>query len=120
MLEDLAVKGYVEARAYDGILAYGLRDKDHSEILQPSEQKPNQPLSDSTEESPDDALDESLSERELEVLRLLASGRSNKEIAGDLFLALGTVKNHTSNAYRKLGAANRADALARARRLGLL
>lgn len=120
MLEDLAVKGYVEARAYDGVLAYALRDKDHSEISQPSEQKTGKSLSDSPEESPDDALDESLSERELEVLRLLASGRSNKEIAGDLFLALGTVKNHTSNAYRKLGAANRAEAVARARRLGLL
>ncbi len=120
MLEDLAVKGHVEARAYDGVLAYGLRDNDHPEMPQPSDEKTGRSLSGSPEEAPDDALDEPLSERELEVLRLLASGRSNKEIAGDLFLALGTVKNHTSNAYRKLGAANRADALARARRLGLL
>lgn len=120
MLEDLAVKGYVEARAHDGVLAYGLRDNDHPEMPRPSEQKTGRSLPGSPEESPDDALDEPLSERELEVLRLLASGRSNKEIAGDLFLALGTVKNHTSNAYRKLGAANRADALARARRLNLL
>ena len=120
MLEDLAVKGYVEARAYDGVLAYGLRDEDHSEMLQPSGQRTSWTMADSTEEAPDGALDELLSERELEVLRLLASGRSNKEIAGDLFLALGTVKNHISNAYRKLGASNRADALARARRLNLL
>ena len=120
MLEDLAVKGYVEARAYDGVLAYGLRDNDHPEMPQSSEQTTHQSLTDSLEEPLDDALDEALSERELQVLRLLASGRSNKEIAGDLFLALGTIKNHTSNAYRKLGAANRADALARARRLRLL
>ena len=120
MLEDLAIKGHVQARAYDGVLAYGLRDNDHPEIPQPSDQSTSKSLTESLEESPDNALDEFLSERELEVLRLLASGRSNKEIAGDLFLALGTVKNHTSNAYRKLGAANRADALARARRLGLL
>ena len=120
MLEDLAVKGYVQARAYDGVLAYILRDNDYPGMLHPSKQQTIQSLSDSAEESPDDALDEFLSERELEVLRLLASGRSNKEIAGDLFLALGTVKNHTSNAYRKLGAKNRADALARARRLNLL
>ena len=120
MLEDLAVKGYVEARAHDGVLAYGLRDNDHPEMPRPSDEKAGRSLSDPPEEAPGDAPDGSLSERELEVLRLLASGRTNKEIAGDLFLALGTVKNHTSNAYRKLGAANRADALARARRLGLL
>lgn len=98
MLEDLAVKGYVDARAYNGVLAYGLRDNDHPEMPRPSEQKVSKSPSDSPGEAPDDALDEPLSERELEVLRLLASGRSNKEIAGDLFLALGTVKNHTSNA----------------------
>lgn len=130
MLEDLAGKGHVEARSYDGVLAYCLRGKDRletqvltsgspeesSEIPRSFGQEPARSLSDPPGASPDVLL----SERELEVLRLLASGRSNKEIAGDLFLALGTVKNHTSNAYRKLGAANRADALARARRLGLL
>ena len=120
MLEDLAVKGYVQARAYDGVLAYVLRDNDHREPPRLSEQKTSQSPSGSPEEALGEPLNEMLSERELEVLRLLASGRSNKEIAGDLFLALGTVKNHTSNAYRKLGAANRADALVRARRLGLL
>ena len=65
-------------------------------------------------------LAEPLSERELEVLTLLASGRSNKEIAGDLFVAVGTVKTHTNNIYRKLGTKNRAEALARARSLKLL
>ncbi len=61
-----------------------------------------------------------MSERELEVLALLATGRTNAEIARDLFVAMGTVKSHTSNIYRKLGAKNRADALARSRELQLL
>jgi ATP/maltotriose-dependent transcriptional regulator MalT len=56
----------------------------------------------------------------MEVLTLLASGRSNKEIARDLFVAVGTVKTHTNNIYRKLGTKNRAEALARARSLKLL
>jgi DNA-binding NarL/FixJ family response regulator len=70
--------------------------------------------------APTGRLDEPLSERELEVLALLASGRTNAEIAGDLFVALGTVKSHVNNIYRKLGAANRAEAAARARELNLL
>ena len=70
--------------------------------------------------APTGRLDEPLSERELEVLALLASGRTNAEIAGDLFVALGTVKSHINNIYRKLGAANRAEAAARARELNLL
>jgi len=61
-----------------------------------------------------------LSERELEVLNLLASGRTNAEVAGDLFVSVGTIKSHTGNIYRKLGASNRAEALARARELELL
>ena len=65
-------------------------------------------------------LVESLSERELEVLTLLASGRPNKEVARDLFVSVGTVKTHTNNIYRKLGVHNRAEALAKARRLKLI
>ena len=65
-------------------------------------------------------LDDPLSERELEVLALLASGRTNSEVASDLFVSVGTVKSHTGNIYRKLAAHNRAEALARARELGLL
>jgi DNA-binding CsgD family transcriptional regulator len=65
-------------------------------------------------------LDDPLSERELEVLALVASGRTNAEIARDLFVAMGTVKSHTGNIYRKLGARNRAEALGRARELKLL
>jgi DNA-binding NarL/FixJ family response regulator len=60
-----------------------------------------------------------LSERELEVLRLLASGFTNKEIAEQLFLSPDTVKTHLSNAYRKLGVSDRAHAVAVALRKGL-
>ncbi|MEV6447600.1 response regulator transcription factor [Amycolatopsis sp. NPDC051716] len=61
-----------------------------------------------------------LSERELDVLRLLAGGRSNREIAAALFLAEGTVKNHVTNVLGKLGARDRTQAALRARDLGLL
>jgi DNA-binding NarL/FixJ family response regulator len=61
-----------------------------------------------------------LSERELGVLRLLADGRSNREIAAELFLAEGTVKNHVTNVLAKLGARDRTQAALRARALGLL
>ena len=65
-------------------------------------------------------LADPLSERELEVLRLLANGRSNREIAGALFLAEGTVKNHVTNVLAKLGARDRTQAALRARALDLL
>jgi ATP/maltotriose-dependent transcriptional regulator MalT len=65
-------------------------------------------------------LDDPLSEREREVLALLASGRTTSEAARDLFVSVGTIKSHTANIYRKLDARNRAEAIARARELGLL
>ncbi len=61
-----------------------------------------------------------LSERELDVLRLLAEGSSNREIASALFLAEGTVKNHVTNVLGKLGARDRTQAALRARALGLI
>ncbi len=60
-----------------------------------------------------------LSDRELEIIALIAEGATNREIAGVLFLSPHTVKEHTSALYRKLGARNRADAVQRAQRLGL-
>ncbi|MBC8506839.1 MAG: response regulator transcription factor [Anaerolineales bacterium] len=65
-------------------------------------------------------LPESLSEREIEILKLLAQGLSNKEIAKQLFLAEGTVKNYVSNVLSKLGVTDRTQAALRARELGLL
>ena len=61
-----------------------------------------------------------LSERELDVVRLLADGRSNREIAGSLFLAEGTVKNLVTGVLSKLQVRDRTQAALRARELGLL
>lgn len=61
-----------------------------------------------------------LTPRELEVLRLLASGYANREIAGALHLAEGTVKNHVSHVLMKLGVRDRTRAVMRALHLGLL
>ncbi|MGI5244357.1 response regulator [Dactylosporangium sp. CA-139066] len=60
-----------------------------------------------------------LSDRELDVLRLVADGRTNREIAAELFLAEGTVKNHVTNVLAKLNARDRTQAALRARALGL-
>ena len=60
-----------------------------------------------------------LSEREREVLDLIAAGSTNREIAEQLFLSPHTVKEHTSAVYRKLQARNRAEAVQRAQRIGL-
>jgi LuxR family maltose regulon positive regulatory protein len=67
-----------------------------------------------------DMLLEPLSDRELEVLRLLAAGLSNSQIAERLVVAVGTIKTHIHNIYGKLGAQNRAQAVTRATELHLL
>lgn len=66
------------------------------------------------------ALPDPLSQREIEVLRLMAEGRSNHEIAASLVIALSTVKSHINNIFSKLGVASRTQAVARGRRLGLI
>jgi LuxR family maltose regulon positive regulatory protein len=70
--------------------------------------------------SPGQALVEPLSKRELEVLQHIALGRTNQEIAEQLIVSPGTVKAHTASIYRKLDVANRTEAAARARQLGIL
>jgi ATP/maltotriose-dependent transcriptional regulator MalT len=65
-------------------------------------------------------LVEPLTERELAVLRLIAAGRSNREIAEELFLTVNTVRSYSHQLYGKLGVGSRTQALARARELGLL
>jgi DNA-binding NarL/FixJ family response regulator len=65
-------------------------------------------------------LAEPLSQRELEVLALLAEGLSNQEIAGRLYIAPGTVKNHVSNILSKLNARDRTQAILQAQQFGLL
>jgi DNA-binding NarL/FixJ family response regulator len=65
-------------------------------------------------------LVEPLSDRELEILRLIAEGSSNKEIANTLVIAEGTVKNHITNILGKLGVSGRLQAVNKAKELGLL
>jgi LuxR family maltose regulon positive regulatory protein len=69
---------------------------------------------------PTSELVEPLSEREIEVLQLIAEGLTNQEVASRLYLAPSTVKVHTRNIYGKLGAHHRADAVAKARAFGIL
>lgn len=68
----------------------------------------------------DHVLVQELTERELEILRLVAAGYTNREIAEALFLAEGTVKNHISTVLAKLGVKDRTRAVLRALHLGLL
>jgi DNA-binding CsgD family transcriptional regulator len=116
MLDELARKGHLRPRAEGGVIAYALREWDQvqGKVSAPAEQGHRVPRRLGAQR------DDPLSEREHEVLNLLASGRTNSEIARDLFISVGTVKSHTGNIYRKLEAKNRAEALARARELELL
>ena len=63
---------------------------------------------------------EPLSLRELEVLALIAQGLSNRQIADELIISIGTVKAHSSNIYGKLGVRSRTQAITAARTLGIL
>ena len=65
-------------------------------------------------------LAEQLTARELEILALLAAGTPNPWIAAELVVSLDTVKKHVSHLLGKLGAANRTEAVTRARQLGLI
>jgi LuxR family maltose regulon positive regulatory protein len=70
--------------------------------------------------APSPPLIEPLTERELELLRLVAAGYSNKQIAQELFLAVGTVKKHLNNIFGKLEVGSRTQAIIRAQELDLL
>jgi len=67
-----------------------------------------------------EGLMDPISERELEVLYLIAAGLSNQEIADKLFISLNTVKTHTKNINSKLNVNSRTKAITRAKELGLL
>lgn len=69
---------------------------------------------------PDHGLVDPLSEREIEVLQLIAAGHTNAVIADQLYVVVGTVKAHTHNIYSKLGVRNRTQAVNRGRELGLV
>ena len=65
-------------------------------------------------------LEDPLSERERQVLGLLAAGKTNREVAAELYVAEGTVKAHVAGIYRKLGVHSRAEAVSRAADLRLI
>ncbi|MCA9957634.1 MAG: response regulator transcription factor, partial [Anaerolineales bacterium] len=65
-------------------------------------------------------LNEPLSERELEILQILATGASNREIANELFITEGTVKNHVTNILGKLGVRDRTQAALKAKESGII
>ena len=122
MLDSLASKGYLELRTEKGDLAYAPSGPSGKEL--PGKGSASSSGAEDGEAPgrlvAQEQLEGPLSERELEVLSILASGKTNSEAARDLFVSVGTVKSHTGNIYRKLGARNRADALNRARSLGLI
>jgi LuxR family maltose regulon positive regulatory protein len=104
---------------YIGMLlaTYGAEKRQLQAAASPSSSLPASPF---TAVSPAQPLLESLSHRELEVLRLIAQGRSNQEISEQLFLAESTVKGHNRSIFSKLQVQRRTQAVARARELGLL
>lgn len=117
ILEALTRKGHLEARVRDGSILYALRERDRLSPAGPTAG----PVADTSPAAEDpQPLAEPLSGRELEVLGLMALGRTNAEISRELYVAVGTVKAHANNIYRKLDANNRSGAVSKARKLGLL
>nr|WP_141504830.1 LuxR C-terminal-related transcriptional regulator [Paenibacillus luteus] len=109
LLCEAAATGMMQLYLEQLLTAYTVEGFDS--VLEPSQQKYVQPA---------DLLIERLSERELEVLRLIAEGRSNREISERLFLALSTVKGHNRMIFDKLQVTRRTEAVACARKSGLL
>jgi LuxR family maltose regulon positive regulatory protein len=89
-------------------------------LLSQFDAKPHSLRAAQEEASSTGELAEPVSQRELEVLQLIALGKTNPEIARQLVVTVGTVKAHTASIYRKLDVANRTEAVARARQLGII
>ncbi|UCC86561.1 MAG: tetratricopeptide repeat protein [Anaerolineales bacterium] len=106
-----------EGQAMRALLRQAARDDPHNHyILRLLQAMPD----DLASPDPNQLLLEPLSERELEVLGLIAAGLKNREIAGELVVTLGTVKAHINNIYGKLGVSTRVQAIERASALGIL
>lgn len=118
MMDELAGKGHLKLRTEDGIVTYSLPERDRFSAAEVAPQAPRTRAKVGAASAKH--LDDPLSERELEVLALLASGRTNAEISREIYVAVGTVKSHANKIYRKLGAANRVEAIARAQEMNLL
>lgn len=91
------------------------------QIVEHIVEKVHEPESTDTFKLNEDTLNElGLSKRELEVLQLMATGLSNQEIAGQLFVSLNTIKTHTSKVFEKLDVKRRTQAVEKAKRLSLI
>ena len=110
LLTEAAAQGILPGYAGRLLSALGVEGREAKE--QPYLSRPRNPSA--------QPLVEPLSERELEILQLIARGLSNREISERLFLALSTVKGHNRNIFGKLEVQRRTEAVARARELGLL
>lgn len=122
VLEDASVVGAVRA----GAIGYLLKDTQADELIRSIKAAASGQVQLSPQaaarlvrevRAPDNP--ESLTERETDVLRLLAQGKANKEIARDLFIGENTVKTHVSNILVKLGVQSRTQAALYARQIGL-
>jgi LuxR family transcriptional regulator, maltose regulon positive regulatory protein len=101
------LKAYTSEKIYHGIISLHFIQKLFSEFETELQRTP-------------EGLSEPLSERELEVLRLIAAGMTNKEIGEQLFLAVGTVKKHSYTIYQKLDVKNRLQAVQKSKDLRLI
>ena len=127
VLEDAAVTGAIKA----GAIGYLLKTTDADELCEAikaaaagqvrlaPEAAARLIREVRTPENPE-ALTEPLTEREAEVLKLIARGMANKQIAREMFVAISTIKTHVNNLYRKLGVSSRTQAALYAARVGLV
>jgi ATP/maltotriose-dependent transcriptional regulator MalT len=124
LLVELARRGHLRVDERDGGPTYTLLDRERPAAIAPAFEAPRLPGAAASPHDPPhvrpEPLPEPLSHREVEVLSLIAAGRSNQEIAALLVLSVGTVKTHTNNIYRKLGVRSRTEAVARARALAIV
>ncbi len=104
----------------DAAVSRGIHERYATELGVLLRRERDQNLRKTGDSSSAHGLIESLSKRELDVLRLIASGSSNQQIADELFLAMGTVKKHNNNIFAKLDVNSRTQAIARAKQLGIL
>jgi len=108
---------YLPSLAFIDRLLAALPSEDAAATLT---QHPTEPRESQITVETEDGLPISLSAREMEVLKLIAEGKSNQEICADLYLALNTVKRHAYNIYAKLNVKKRTQAVSKARQLGLI
>jgi LuxR family maltose regulon positive regulatory protein len=121
------IRSFVDEGAPMGTLLYHLRKRDRKSGATPyldtvlaAFQQESMGQIPAGEQTKAQALPDSLSQRELQVLQLIIQGASNQEIAQELVITYDTVKRHVSHIFSKLGVNNRVQAVKQARNLGLL